>query len=97
MEKNSASSINIRKLWESAMLENAGNELIFMDRFSMSSRYNKHYIWPKVSEKGYVEIRYDNFSMFFVIALSSRNFYAIQGSSKAMQSNQISEFLTNAV
>ena len=60
MEKNSTSSINIQKLWKSAMLqfklENSGHELIFMDEFSISSRYNKHYTWSKVSEKRYVKI-----------------------------------------
>ena len=48
-------------------LENARYEvIIFMNEFSISSRYNKHYTWSKVSEKGYVKIKYDNFLMFFV-------------------------------
>ena len=82
--------LSTSELRESAMLqfklENAGYELIFMDEFSMSSRFNKHYTWSKVSEKGYIKIKYDNFSMFLVIPFLQETFMEwIQGSSKAMQ------------
>ena len=64
-EKNSTSYFNIIKLWESTILqfkhENAEYEVMFMDGFSMNSRYNKHYTWSNVSDKGSIRIGYDNF------------------------------------
>ena len=99
MEKNTTSGTNIRKLCESAALqikmENKGIELIFIDEFSMNSKYNKLYTWSKIAEKGYVKVSYDNFSMFFVIAFSSRRFYGVWGSENMMTLVEIAKFLTN--
>ena len=88
---------NIRKFHEAALvqlkLEEEGVEQVYIDEFSASSRYNKHYGWAKVGEKGYVKMSYDSFSMFFIVAFSRTNFYGIQGSKNAMVSENVLSFL----
>ena len=72
MEINSDTYINKRKLFESAILqvklESDGQELIYIDEFSLSSRYNNFYGWSKRGEQGYIKTNYESFSMYFVIA-----------------------------
>ena len=88
LEHNSARPFNIRKFFESAILqiklEENNFELIFIDEFSLSSKHNKLYGWSKVGQKGYVLTHYDSFSMFFVVAFSERGIYGIKGASKIM-------------
>ena len=47
MERNYDASINKRNLYESAILqvklESAGQELIYIDEFSLNSKYNSYY------------------------------------------------------
>ena len=87
LEHNSIKPFNIWKFFESAILkiklEEKKIELIFIDAFSLSSRYNKLYCWSKVgqrlvkdwskvNQKGYVLTHYDSFSMFFVATFSEK-------------------------
>ena len=70
LEHNSIKPFNIRKFFESAILqielEEKNIEIIFIGEFSLSSKHNKLYGWSKVGQKGYVLTHYDSFSMFFV-------------------------------
>ena len=94
---NTVRTESIRKFHESAMvqlkMEEKGVEQVYTDEFSASSRYNKHFGWAKVEEKGYIKMHYDSFSMFFIVAFSRYNFYGIQGSKKAMNSEDVINFL----
>ena len=67
-------------------LEDVKVEQIFLDEFSVSSKYNKHKGWSKIGEKGFVKLNYDSFSMFFIVAFSEEEFYGIQGKTNAMNS-----------
>ena len=97
LEMNTVSTENIRKFHEAAMaqlkINEKGVEQVYIDEFSASSRYNKHFGWAKVGEKGYIKMHYDSFSMFFIVAFSRYNFYGIQGSKKAMNSEDVINFL----
>ena len=97
MERNSDTSINKRKLYESAILqvklESAGQELIYIDEFCLNSKYNSYYGWTKRGGQGYAKINYDNFSMYFVVAFSSKHFYGIKGLSRQMNSRFICNFI----
>ena len=76
MERNSDASINKRKLYESAILqvklESAGRELIYIDEFSLNSKYNSYYGWTKRGGQGYIKINYDNF-LCILYLLSPQN------------------------
>ena len=74
-------------------LEEEGVEQVYIGEFSASSKYNKHYEWVKVGEKGYVKMSYHSFSMFFIVVFSRTNFYEIQGSKNAMVSENVISFL----
>ena len=82
IEHNSIKPINVRKFFESEILqvklEENDYELIFIEEFSLSSKYHKHYGWSKIGEKGYLQTLYDSFNMFFVIAFSQRCIYGIK-------------------
>ena len=101
MEINSDTSINKRKLFESAILqvklESDGQELIYIDEFSLSSRYNNFYGWSKRGEQGYIKTNYESFSMYFVIAFSSSHLYGIKGLSNQMNSNYICNFIKEMI
>ena len=73
-------------------MQEKGVEQVYIDEFSASSRYNKHFGWAKVGEKGYIKMHYDSFLMFFIVAFSNYNFYGIQGSKKAMNSEDVINF-----
>ena len=97
VEGKTTQAQNIRKFYESALvqlkLEDIGYELIFIDEFSISSKYHSYLGWPKVGEKGYLMTHQNSFSMYFIIALSAKHFYAIKGSSKAMDSSYFTTFI----
>ena len=97
LEHNSARPFNIRKFFESAILqiklEENNFELIFIDEFSLSLKHNKLYGWSKVGQKEYVLTHYDSFSMFFVVAFSERGIYGIKGASKAMNAAYFISFV----
>ena len=76
-------------------LEDAKVEQIFLDEFSVSSKYNKHKRWSKIGEKGFVKLNYDSFSMFFIVAFSEEKFYGIQGKTNAMNSEDFIAFIKN--
>ena len=101
IEHNSIKPINVRKFFESAILqvklEENDYELIFIDEFSMSSKYHKHYGWSKIGDKGYLLTHYDSFNMFFVIAFSQRRIYGIKGYSKAMNLELITKFIDQVI
>ena len=79
------------------ILENEGYELLFMDEFSLSSRYNKYYGWAEKGKNGYLPLIYDSFSMLFVICFSNKQFYAIKGSSQPMNLEFIKNFVKNVI
>lgn len=98
LARNSFTKDNIRKLYESVMLQTSLEalkyELVFIDEFSLSTRYNKHFSWAKKGQKGYTKINYDNFSMFFAAAFSSKSFYGVLGTTKPMNSTIFIKFLS---
>ena len=75
-------------------LEDVKVEQIFLDEFSVSSKYNKHKGWSKIGEKGFVKLNYDSFSMFFIVALSEEKFYEIQWNN-VMNSEDFIAFIKN--
>ena len=96
-EYNSVRPFNIRKYFESAILQEKleeNYELIFFDKFSLSSKHNKYNGWSKVGQKEYLLTHYDNFSMFFVVAFSYKGIYGIKGATKAMNSEIFIKFIT---
>ena len=101
LEHNSVRPFNIRKFFESAILqiklEENIFELIFIDEFSLSSKHNKLYGWSKVEQKGYVLTHSDSFSMFFVVAFSGRSIYGIKGVSKAMNAAYFISFVNQVL
>ena len=76
-------------------LEDAKVEQIFLDEFSVSSKYHKHKGWSKIGEKGFVKLNYDSFSMFFIVAFSEEKFYGIQGKTNATNSEDFIAFIKN--
>ena len=101
IEHNSIKPINVRKFFTSAIIQVKKEEndyiLIFIDEFSMSLKYHKHYGWSKIGEKGYLPTHYDSFNMLFVIAFSQRRIYRIKGYSKAMNSEFITKFIDQVI
>ena len=101
LEHNSIYQLNVWKFMEFAMrllaLENQGYELLFMDEFSLSSRYNNYYGWTEKNKKGYLSLIYDSSSIFFVICFSSKQFYAIKRSSQLINSEFIKSFVKNII
>ena len=93
MERGSTLPMNQRKFFEASILqirlETEGFEIIYFDEFSVSSRYNSFNGWSKRGEKGYVVVDYNSFSIFFIVAISSRRLYAIKGSTKPMNADFI--------
>ena len=90
VEKKITQAHNILKFYESTLvqlrLEEMRYELIYIDEFSINSKYHSYFGWSKVEEKGYFLMNHNSFSMYFINALSSKHFYSIKGSSKAMDS-----------
>ena len=101
VKKKITQAQNIRKLYKLALvqlkLEEMGYELIFVDEFSISCKYHSYFGWPKVGEKGYMLMNHNSFSMYFIIALSCKHFYAIKGSSKAMDSEYFMKFINEVL
>ena len=78
-------------------LKSKGCELLFMDEFYLSSRYNNYYGWTEKGKKVNLFLIYDSFSMFFVICFSSKQFYAIKESSQSMNSEFINSFVKDVI
>ena len=97
IEVKTTQAQNIRKFYESALvklkLKDIGYELIFIDEFSISSKYHNYLGWSKVGEKGYLMTHQNSLSMYFIIELSAKHFYTIKWSSKAMDSYYFTTFI----
>ena len=97
MQGRATQAQNIWKFYEWALvqlkLEDIGYEFIFIDEFSINSKYHNYLGWSKVGEKEYWMNHQNSFSMYFIIALSTKHFYAIKEFSKAMDSSYFTTFI----
>ena len=87
----------IRSFFESAAiqlkLEELRVEQIYIDEFSVNARHSNLYGWSKRGEKGHLRLHSDNFTMSFVVAVSSLAVYGVMGTKKTMNAELIEYFI----
>ena len=90
---------HIRAYWEWVIIQskfiNNDWELVFIDEFSISSHRNKFKGWSFKDHKPAIAAKIDNFSMYFVIAVSPKHIYGILGNENANTSHVFIYFLDN--
>ena len=87
----------IRSFFESAAiqlkLEELRVEQICIDEFSVNARHSNLYGWSKRGEKGHLRLYSDNFTMSFVVVVSSLAVYGVMGTKKTMNAELIEYFI----
>ena len=100
MKRRSLRSENIRKFYESAMVQiqfnDFGYELMYIDEFSINFRHNTAYGWAPLGVKGYLDVNVETFSMSFMVGFSKQRFYGIVGTSTTNNSASFLRFVMNA-
>jgi hypothetical protein len=92
---------NIRKFLEAAIvqvkLRSMNCELIFLDKFTVSTRKYANYGWAKRGKKRYIANYNDNFSMSFIVCFSEEQVYGITGVVGGTKSSTIIRFLRSVI
>ena len=78
---------HIRVYWEAVIIQtilgDMGWEAIFIDEFNISSHRNKFKGWALKDHKPAIATKLDSFSMYFVLAVSTKHIYGILANSSA--------------
>ena len=77
------------------LLKTKDFELVFIDEFHLSSRKPKFRGWSFGDKSSKIIMPIDGFSMYFIIAVSEKQFYGIIANAKANNAEIFIHFLSN--